>query len=97
MFESGGKLVGFLHAGAERPAADQDQNVTGLDSATFDGGYGLFFTHENSGGAFFAVNTVGVHDRRIDRGGFNNTSFRGDVATRKSHGTGESAGAGLGW
>ena len=35
VLQRGGELVGLLHAGAHRPAADQHEHIAGLDALPF--------------------------------------------------------------
>src|SRR5205085_3784083 len=62
MFERGSELIGFLHAGADGPATNQNHDVAGLNLAGFDGEHRFALGSEDASRTFLAIDAVSVND-----------------------------------
>ena len=89
-----GDLVGLLHAGAHGADAGEDHDIAGDDRAGAERGDGGGFAGEDAGGAGLAIDAVGIDDRGIERGGFDDGAFGREIADGENHGAGEAAFAG---
>src|SRR5437870_6639548 len=98
MLEGGCDLVDLLHAGAHGTAADEDENIAGLNAlrpVALDGGNGLPLAGEDARRTSLAVDAAGIDDGWINGGALDNRAFRSKVAARERHGGSQPAGPGL--
>src|SRR5262249_60466574 len=86
MLERGGDLVDLLHSRAQGAAADQGQDVAGLETAralALDGGDRVALAREDARGARLAIDAVGAHHRRVDGRALDDRTLGRQVAARK--------------
>src|SRR5260370_21438969 len=89
-----GDLVNLLHAGAHWPAADQLHYIAGPDAistAALDCCDGRLLAGEDARRPRLAVDSIGVHDRRVDGRALDDRTLRGKVAARERYRRGQAA------
>jgi hypothetical protein len=86
MLQCSSNLINLHHACAHRSHADQNDDVTFVHAAVFDGANAIFLMHLDFGWAAFAINTVGIDHRRINCRAFDNGSVGRKIAHRKADG-----------
>ncbi len=92
MLECRRYLVDLLHPGAEWPAADQHDDVAGLDAigaVAFDRLDSGALAGEHPRPSQLAVDAIGVDDARVDRGALDHRPFGRQVAAREGDRTGQ--------
>ena len=91
-------MVGLLHAGAQRTAADQHDHIAGLDgmfAQAFDRRDRGAFAGEHARRTGLAIDAIRIDHTRIDGGAFDDRALWREVAGEKSDRAGQTARAGL--
>ena len=86
VLQRGGHLIDLLHSRARRAAARQHQDVARAHAPVLDRLHRRRLGVENARRASLAVDTIGVHHRRIDRGALDHRAIGRQVALRKRDG-----------
>src|SRR5262249_14434500 len=92
VLERGSDLVDLLHPRPHRSAADQHEDVAGLQAlvaVTLDCLDRGVLAREDAGRADLAIDTVRIDHARIDRRALDDRPFRGEIAARERHCRGE--------
>ena len=85
-------LIDLFHARPHRAAADQDEDVAGLERVRplpFDGGDRVALAGEDARRAELAVDAVGVDHGRVDGRALDHRALGGEVAARERDGAGQ--------